>query len=93
VNDSKKKIQFIPSGRGKARCAPDPLYPNGIAVPKPPGSSETCLIELPYPAPECGVYLITCKLCGSSMAITAVGRPDDPVSCHMPCKMKHGVSA
>lgn len=27
-----KSIEFIPSGRGKARCAPDPAYPDGKAI-------------------------------------------------------------
>lgn len=79
-------IEFVPSGRGKARCAADPRYPKGIAVPCPPEDKQFCFVELPYPAPECGFWLVSCSDCGSTAAITAAGRADDPVSFYMPCK-------
>jgi len=44
-----------------------------------------CLVELPYPAPECGYWHIKCATCGMVVAITAVGRPDDPVRVKIPC--------
>lgn len=86
MNDAQKTIHFEPSGRGKARCAPDPNYPNGIAIPCPSGVLDSCLVELPYPAPECGLWLVSCGACDCTMAVTAAGRPDDPISLHMPCK-------
>lgn len=87
-----KTITFEPSGRGKAQCAPDPQYPNGIALPPPPAERfpDTCFITLPYPAPECGAFFIECKTCRTKLLITATGRPDDPVSFYMPCLKKRG---
>jgi hypothetical protein len=82
---SDKEINFVPSGRGKARCAPDPAYPKGIAVALPEGVVESCFVELPYPAPECGAHVVICKTCHSSAIVTAAGRADDPVSFFMPC--------
>lgn len=79
------KIEFAKSGRGKARCPSDPAYPNGIALPKPPEVERCCFTELPYPAPECGCWMIRCEDCDASMLVTAAGRADDPVSCFMPC--------
>lgn len=89
---SDKIVKFEPSGRGKAQCEPDPRYPNGIALPKPPANvcPDTCFIELPYPAPECGIFLATCNTCRNVIAITAAGRPDDPISFYMPCLRKKG---
>ncbi len=79
----KHTIEFVASGRGKARCAPDPAYPNGKAVDG--GFAVACLVELPYPAPECGVFHISCADCVSTLIVTAAGRSDDPVSVTMPC--------
>jgi len=79
-------VTFWPSGRGKAQCPPDPRWPNGIAL-DAHGDDQgpTCLVALPYPAPECGAHLIECALCGTKVAITAAGRPDDPVSVRLLC--------
>jgi hypothetical protein len=89
---SDKTIKFKPSGRGKAQCEPDPLYPHGKAIPKPPENvfPDTCFIELPYPAPECGIFIVSCETCKTANAITAAGRPDDPISFYMPCLRKKG---
>lgn len=80
-----KVVTFQPSGRGKAQCAPNPLYPEGIAVDVSRGAKLTCLVPLPYPAPECGMYLVRCLICDNSVALTVAGRPDDPVSIRLPC--------
>jgi hypothetical protein len=74
------------------QCAPDPKYPNGIDVDlrrntKLPG----CLVELPYPAARCGVYLVVCEKCDYSAAITTAGRPDDPRQVILPCQETHNV--
>lgn len=79
------RIKFVASGRGKAQCPPNPDYPNGIHVDLTKGSRPCCEVDLPYPAPECGFYDITCSLCGMRVAITSVGRPDDPVAARIPC--------
>jgi hypothetical protein len=81
---SRHTITFIPSGRGKAQCAPDPMYPNGKVVnPYPEGVS--CKVDLPYPAPECGYFCIDCSECGLKVMVTAAGRPDDPLTVFIPC--------
>ena len=79
-------VKFEPSGRGKARCAPNPAYPNGIAITIPHDGEFSCKANLPYPAPECGHFLVTCLVCKLSVAVTAAGRPDDPISIALPCK-------
>lgn len=82
-------ITFIKSGRGKAQCPPDPAYPNGIALrPEAKPGTELCHINLPYPAPECGMWSVTCDRCQMNVLITAAGRPDDPISVLLPCNME-----
>jgi hypothetical protein len=83
-----KTVKFIPSGRGKARCAPDPAYPNGIELDISVEGKASCKIDLPYPAPECGMFCIHCSECDSNTLVTAAGRPDDPISVKMMCKEK-----
>jgi hypothetical protein len=80
------KVKFVPSGRGKAQCPPDPNYPHGIAI----GLNltvPTCKIDLPYPAPECGWFEIDCDVCNARLLVTAAGRPDDPISVRVPCQI------
>jgi len=78
-------IEFKPSGRGKARCAPNPDCPDGSHADTADGQTG-CVVDLPYPAPECGAWIVQCAACGMSAAITAAGRPDDPRSVRIPCK-------
>jgi hypothetical protein len=78
-------VTFHPSGRGKAQCPPDPDYPHGIAIDFAQGRAS-CTATLPYPAPECGYFLVACELCDLRMAVTAAGRPDDPTSVKVACK-------
>lgn len=80
-------VEFRASGRGKAQCPPDPAFPDGIAL-DACGERPGCHVDLPYPAPECGHFVITCVLCRMCVAVTAAGRPDDPVSVRIPCDMK-----
>jgi hypothetical protein len=54
-------------------------------MPAPPGVEKTCRIELPYPAPACGMFLVRCDICGRKTAVTTLGRADDLVSFEMPC--------
>lgn len=78
-------IEFIPSGRGKARCEANPDFPNGIEVDVSDGK-KGCVIKLPYPAPECGVWVVRCNACNTSIGVTAAGRIDDPISVKIACK-------
>lgn len=81
-------VRFASSGRGKAQCPPDPAYPNGIALPSPLPDAPNCAVELPYPAPECGYWLVECDTCQQTVMITAAGRPDDPISASIPCHVR-----
>lgn len=85
------ELKFVPSGRGQAQCPPDPRYPEGIAVVGAREDETSCTVKLPYPAPECGVHVVKCTLCMNVVAITAAGRPDDPVSVTMKCKKIGGI--
>lgn len=84
----KHDVVFRPSGRGKAQCPPDPNYPNGIELDcSTPPAGATCLVGLPYPAPECGLWMVHCNQCAITIAVTTAGRPDDPISVRMDCGM------
>lgn len=80
-------VTFMPSGRGKAQCSPDPDYPNGKSLDIAAGG-PSCMFDLPYPAPECGAFVVQCDTCEMRIAVTAAGRPDDPVSIKVPCQRK-----
>ena len=85
--EGKHSVVFIPNGRGKAKCQPNPSYPNGIVINQ--GCPEPCcLVKLtPYPTPELGLLLVECETCGLKVAITAAGRPDDPTAVYLPCRI------
>lgn len=79
------EVKFVPTGRGKAQCAPNPEYPKGIALDCSGEEHNSCVFALPYPAPECGMFVVTCNLCKMTAAITAAGRVDDPISVKLAC--------
>ena len=76
--------KWIDRGR-EPRCPPDPAFPDGVDVDVSLGASLTCAIALPYPAQRCGIYVVTCDLCGFTVAVTTAGRPDDPRSLKIAC--------
>ncbi len=80
-------VEFVPSGRGKARCAANPDYPDGIELDVSGAAAKKCAVAIPYPAPECGHYLVKCRLCRFSVALTAAGRLDDPTKITIPCNL------
>lgn len=82
-----KEITFKASGRGKAQCPPHPAFPEGRDIRMPSGFG--CVVELPYPAPECGAFIVQCD-CGAKAAVTAAGRPDDPRTFQLACYAKEG---
>ena len=67
------------------RVAPNPNYPNGIDLDCSDGAERTCTVTLPCPARRIGYYVVRCRRCGYSVAVTTAGRPDDPRSIKMPC--------
>ena len=81
----KIEVTWIDAGREPTQ-PPDPRYPKGIALDLSRRSERTCEVALPYPAKRCGVYHVSCNVCGLTVAITAAGRPDDPYSALLPCK-------
>lgn len=80
----KFNVIWLDAGR-EPQCPPDPKYPNGVDVFT--AERPACKVELPYPAPRCGAHVIICNECNRRTAVTAAGRPDDPRSVMMPCKM------
>lgn len=81
------KAAFISHGR-KAQSPPNPAYPNGVRIDLTTGQEQTCSIPLRYPAECVGKWEITCTNCGYSAVVTAAGRPDDPRSVKVPCKLR-----
>ena len=79
-------IRFIGAGR-KAQNPPNAEYPDGIDLDISEGK-PSCSTPIPYPAPEVGKWLVHCKTCDNLSMITAAGRPDDPRSMTIPCKLK-----
>lgn len=80
------KIEWIDRGR-EPQCPPNPAFPTGQDVDLGHGVLS-CRADLPYPAKRCGLYIVRCSLCEASVALTTAGRPDDPRSISIPCKMK-----
>lgn len=81
-------VEFKPSGRGAARCPADPKWPQGMALDVSTPGAPSCFVKLPYPAPECGMWVLQCGVCSLTVAVTAAGRPDDPVSVRLPCNLQ-----
>jgi hypothetical protein len=73
------------------KCKPNPDYPNGIdldmTLSMVNSAGISCTVNLPYPAKRCGHYMIGCKLCHLAIGVTTAGRPDDPRSVKMPCRL------
>ena len=77
-------VRWIDAGR-KPQYDSDPRYPNGGAVDASDGADTTCQVALPYPAPQCGAFVVECPECGARAVITTAGRADDPVSVRVAC--------
>ena len=83
------RIRWHDNGR-EPRCAPDPVYPNGIDVDMSGRAEATCKVALDYPARRCGAYTIHCEDCGLFVVVTTAGRPDDPRSVKLGCRLSGG---
>jgi hypothetical protein len=71
---------------GSAQQPPNPAFPKGMFVDGAAEGVPACIVDLPYPAPGLGLHVARCLICGYTAAITAAGRPDDPVRARLPCK-------
>lgn len=83
---SSMKVEFIDSGR-EPLCKPDPAYPKGRDIDISDGAQHTCLVNIPYPAPRCGLMAVTCEKCDIRIALTVAGRPDDPRTVKIACRV------
>lgn len=83
------KVEWI-DGKREPQCAPNPEYPNGIAVDASGGAEKTCTVELPYPARRIGRYMVECPVCGARTMCTTAGRTDDPKSIKVACHIEGG---
>ncbi len=82
-----KKIDWIDRGL-EPKCSPNPAYPKGVDIIGHIIGQKNCKVDLPYPAKRCGIYLIECSTCGIVVACTTAGRPDDPRSITMQCRLQ-----
>lgn len=80
------RVTFLDSGR-EPQCPPNPDYPRGIDIDISRGALRTCQVNLPYPAPRVGQWLVGCERCHSVNIVTAAGRVDDPRSVKIACKL------
>lgn len=64
----------------------DPSYPNGSAIDVALDAPRACRLALPSPTARCGLWVITCRVCGYSIALNTAGRADDPSSVRLPCR-------
>lgn len=86
IRSGNHKVRWEDSGK-EPQCSPNPDYPDGINVDVSGGAEKTCLVELPYPAMRIGRYKVTCPVCGATAGCTTAGRPDDPKSIKMACRI------
>ena len=78
------KIDWIDLHR-ESQCLPNPDYPNGKDLDCGPIAPHgTCKVNLPYPAPRCGLFYVECRKRRSNAMITTAGRSDDPLSMKLP---------
>ncbi len=80
------QVRWIDAGREPA-CKPNPAYPDGIDLDLRTEPGPSCSTPLPYPARRCGSFIVRCAVCGLRVAVTTAGRPDDPRSLAVTCKI------
>lgn len=78
-------VVFIDHGREPTEN-PDPKHPDGVRINLATAIHKSCTRNLPYPAPRCGLYEVTCRKCGYRAVVTVAGRADDPRVITLPCK-------
>jgi hypothetical protein len=77
-------VEWIDQER-EPKLAPNPAYPNGIAIDLAQKGARACSAALPYPAKRIGLYLVECRECRYRVGITTAGRRDDPNAITLPC--------
>lgn len=82
----KLKATWFDGGRWP-QSPPNPAYPEGIDFPASSPTLPHCRISLPYPAKRIGHYVVDCATCGMTILVTTAGRPDDPRSVAVNCKV------
>jgi hypothetical protein len=85
------QIEWIDGGK-EPQCPPDPRYPSGIDIrltADTGAAGPTCTGALPYPAKRIGYYIVKCTTCNQSVVVTTAGRPDDPRSLQLACRLTH----
>lgn len=80
-------VEWIDHER-EPKCAPDPAHPAGKDLDAAFGAEKSCSVALPYPAKRCGHFVVKCPICGWRVAITTAGRPDDPRSLKIACRIE-----
>lgn len=87
-DDMTLSVKFLDRGR-EPRCPPDPDFPAGRVIDLTDGASACCAITLDgvdlYPAPRCGLLLVTCSFCKANALVTTAGRVDDPRTIKLGC--------
>lgn len=83
------KVKWI-DGKREPQCPPNPAYPDGIDLDGTLPGEPSCVAELPYPAKRCGAYLVVCPVCDAHALVSTAGRPDDPRSVKVACKLATG---
>jgi hypothetical protein len=90
MNKGNFRVRWF-DAKTEPQCPPNPDYPNGkdIDLRRPSRKPvAACSTDLPYPAKRCGAFVITCLTCGMRVGVTTAGRPDDPRSVIVPCKLR-----
>ena len=67
---------------------PNPAFPHGQDLDVTGGKPFCAIVQLPYPAARCGIYVIKCRKCGVRVGVTTAGRPDDPRTVKFACRLK-----
>jgi hypothetical protein len=86
IVESRFLVDWVDQHRTSTQAA-DPAYPNGSAIDVALDAMRACRVELQCPAERCGLWVITCRACGYSIALGTAGRADDPSSVRVPCKL------
>jgi hypothetical protein len=85
VAESRFLVDWVDQHR-EASYPADSAYPNGSAIDVALDAPHACRVELPYPAARCGLWVVTCRVCGFAIALSTSGRADDPRSARLPCR-------